>query len=110
MKIVRTVYVVALVLLLAGAGNQIFAQNKAAEKTVIFEVSMHCTSCKTKIERDLAFEKGVKEVKADLERKIVTVKYVDGKITEDKLADAIKKLGYDVKVLSGEKKNESPIK
>lgn len=79
---------------------------KPTEKTVTYEVSMHCKSCAAKIERDIAFEKGVKEVTASLDTKLVTIRYVEGKTTEEKLAQAIKKLGYEVKTVMPEPKNE----
>lgn len=78
-----------------------FAQKKEI-KTVVYDVSVHCNSCKTKIERDVAFEKGVKEITASVEDKTVTVKYDSRKTDSDKIAGAIKKLGYEVKV-KGEK-------
>ncbi len=79
---------------------------KPTEKTVTYEVSMHCKSCVAKIERDIAFEKGVKEVTASLDKKLVTIRYVEGKTTEEKLAQAIKKLGYEVKIVIPEAKKE----
>lgn len=81
-----------------------YAQKKV-DKTVVYEVSMHCKSCKAKIERDLAFEKGVKEVTASLDEKMVTVKYDDAKTTPEKIAEAIKKLGYETKVVEEKKKS-----
>ena len=74
-----------------------FAQKKEV-KTVVYDVSVHCQSCKTKIERDVAFEKGVKEIEASVEKKTVTVKYDSRKTNTEKIAEAIKKLGYEVKV------------
>lgn len=84
--------------------TETYAQKKV-DKTVVYEVSMHCKSCKAKIERDLAFEKGVKEVTATLDEKLVTVKYDDAKTTPEKIAEAIKKLGYEAKVVEEKKKS-----
>jgi len=58
---------------------------------------MHCQSCKAKIERDIVFEKGVKEVEAALDKKLVTIKYDATKTDPEKIAKAIEKLGYTVK-------------
>ena len=63
---------------------------------------MHCESCKKKIERDIAFEKGVKSITVDLKEKTVTIKYNADKNTDEKLSEAIKKLGYEVKILKDE--------
>ncbi|KAB2867600.1 MAG: heavy-metal-associated domain-containing protein, partial [Bacteroidales bacterium] len=84
--------------------TETYAQKKV-DKTVVYEVSMHCKSCKAKIERDLAFEKGVKEVTATLDEKLVTVKYDDAKTTPEKIAEAIKKLGFEAKVVEEKKKS-----
>jgi periplasmic mercuric ion binding protein len=82
------------------------AQQKDDCKEVTIWASMHCQSCQKKIEREIAFEKGVKSVTVDLKEKKVTIKYKTDKNTDEKLADAIKKLGYDVKILSKEEKKK----
>lgn len=108
MKTLKMLFAVVIVtFFIAGSPSKTFAQDKPTEKTVQMEVSMHCNSCKNKIERDLAFEKGVKEVKADLEQKIVTIKYLDGKTDEEKLVKALKKLGYEATVIKETKKDEA---
>ncbi|HRZ41605.1 MAG TPA: heavy-metal-associated domain-containing protein [Bacteroidales bacterium] len=66
-------------------------------KTVKFSVNMHCASCQQKIMENLPFEKGVKEVKADLATKIVEVTYDAKKTDPEKIKAAIQKLGYEVK-------------
>lgn len=86
--------------------NKGLAQQKDNLKETKFWVSMHCESCKKKIERDIAFEKGVKSIAVDLKEKTVTVKYAADKNTDEKLAEAIKKLGYEVKVLKEEGKKK----
>ena len=51
--------------------------------------------CKDKIEKGLAYEKGVKDVDLDLETKVVTVQYSEKKTNYDKLVKVINELGYD---------------
>ncbi len=63
-------------------------------ETVVFETSMHCDKCVKKITENVSFEKGVKDLKADLSSKTVTVKYDPSKTDKSKLAAAIKRLGY----------------
>lgn len=61
---------------------------------VTFVTSIHCKKCVNKIEENLSFEKGVKDLKVNLNDKTVYIKY-DGKKTDvEKLAKAINKLGY----------------
>jgi copper chaperone CopZ len=55
---------------------------------------MTCNNCKAKIERHISWEKGVKDLKVNLDKKQVTVKYDPTKTTEDKLRDAITALEF----------------
>jgi copper chaperone CopZ len=75
------------------------AQEKKADKKkkteeVTFSVNMFCENCKAKIERHISWEKGVKDLKIDLDKKSVTVKYDPAKTNEEKLKKAISKLEF----------------
>jgi len=80
--------VLLLTLLLTGFA---YAQ-KTAEMTI--KTSVVCGMCKTKIEKELVFEKGVKEVKVDVEKKTVWVKYRSDKSSPEKVKAALSKIGY----------------
>lgn len=67
---------------------------KGEIKTVVFSTDLHCQKCVNKINDNLAFEKGVKDLKVDLKTHTITVKYDTSKTSVEKLAAAIKKLGY----------------
>ncbi len=67
-------------------------------------MSMTCESCKKKIERDIAFEKGVKDITVDLTKKTVTIKYKAEKNSDDKLLKAVEKLGFEAKIVEPETK------
>jgi copper chaperone CopZ len=98
MKTTKTIAAFALVaLMLAGASTEVKAQ-KGTEKTVVIEASMTCDNCKKKIERDIAFEKGVKSVEANVETKKVTIRFDSSKNSEEKLVKAVEKLGYTAKI------------
>lgn len=77
-------------------------QNKDV-KSVCIQASMTCMGCKNTIEKNIGFEKGVKAVKADLDTKLVHIEYVEGKNSPEKLAEAIRELGYDATVVDDEK-------
>ena len=74
----------------------VVAQNKKVNysKTVTFEVSMTCENCKRTIEKNIAYEKGMKDMKVDLEKKLVTLTFDTRKTSEEKLIEAFEKLGY----------------
>lgn len=66
--------------------------------TVVFDVEIDCGSCKAKIEKNLPFEKGVKEFEVSLENKTVQVIYRTDKTNEETLRKAIEKMGYKTTV------------
>lgn len=73
------------------------AKKKGEIKEVTFLVHLHCANCVKKVQENLAFEKGVKDLHVCLEDQIVSLKYDSAKTTEEALKAAIVKLGYPVK-------------
>ena len=71
-------------------------KKKVELKEVTFSVSLHCNNCVKKVQENIAFEKGVKDLHVCLEDQIVYVKYDAAKTSEEKLKAAIEKLGYPV--------------
>jgi mercuric ion binding protein len=69
-------------------------------ETISLWVNMHCASCQQKIMENLSFEKGVKDIRIDLEKKTVDVTYNIKKTDPGKIIAAIEGLGYEVKKLS----------
>lgn len=82
--------ILAAVLLAAPAASA--AKKKTV--TVTYEVSMHCKKCVEKLNDNLAFLKGVENLKISLEEKTVTITYNPAKTDEATLVQAIKKCGY----------------
>lgn len=81
-----------------------FAKTKAEnDTTVCFLVSMDCMACKQKIEKNIAFEKGVKTLDVNLAEKTVKVKYHKQKNNPELLKQAIEKLKYEVEIISAAK-------
>ena len=68
--------------------------SKKNTETVTFKTTIHCQNCVKKVNDNLSFEKGVKDLKITLEDKQVTVTYDPSKTDESTLAKAIEKLGY----------------
>ncbi len=73
------------------------AQSKKENKTTTFEVDLHCDACVKKVQSNIAYEKGVKDLNISLEKKEVTVTYRADKTSPDALKKAFEKLGYEVK-------------
>lgn len=79
-----------------------YAQDKKAKKNnkeqVVFDVSMTCHNCQKKIEKNIPFEKGVSDMKVDLDSKTVMVQYNPNKTNVGDLQQAFKKLGYEANI------------
>ncbi len=100
------VFIITLVMML-GLGMTIQAQKPKSDKEkIVFDVSMTCESCQKKIEKNIAFEKGVTDLKVDLPNKTVLIEYKPSQTTVEKLQAAIVKLGYDVKIHNSEQKTK----
>ena len=82
----------------AGTPSAVYQNDKKDVKkkteTVTFKTSMTCKNCVKKIEGNIPFEKGVRDLKVSLEDKLVTITYDPSKTDEETLCKAIEKLGY----------------
>lgn len=69
----------------------------SAQKTqeVKIKTSAQCDMCKDRIESNIAFEKGVKDLYLDMESMELTVVYKTSKTDVNALRNAIANLGYD---------------
>lgn len=71
------------------------AAAKANSATVQFKTSAVCDMCKARIEKSLAYEKGVQSAILDVPSKVLTVTYRPDKTSESALRTAVQKTGYD---------------
>ena len=81
------------------AFSTVFAQSakKNEKETVTFTVkNMSCDNCVKKIEKNIAFEKGVTDLQCQLSTKSLKVTYRTDKTNEKQLIAALKKIGYEV--------------
>ena len=100
---ISAVFMFSLFVLMFTANTSISQTKATADKytKVVYSVSVHCESCKEKIGKALAYEKGVKSFSVDVEKKLVTVTFDAEKTNKETIAKVIEKLGYDVKVAAG---------
>ena len=71
----------------------------AALVQVIFASSVDCPKCSKKVEENIAFEKGVKDMSVDIEKHTITVLFNPSKTDTLKLKNASNKLGYTADVI-----------
>ena len=106
MKVVRLVLIMVVVL---SAAMSVNAQKKN-EKTVIFNANLHCESCKAKVEKNIPYEKGVKDLKVDMKTQTITVTFREDKNTIEKLNIEVKGIegnNTSAKTQTGEKCEKS---
>ena len=65
---------------------------KANKQVVVLSVDIHCQGCIDKIMKNIAFEKGVKDLVCDLDTRTVTVTYDANKTDVPALLEAFKKI------------------
>jgi len=67
-----------------------------------FKTSAVCDMCKARIEKSLAYEKGVQSAVLDVPTKVLTVTYKADKTTAAALRTAVQKTGYDADELTAD--------
>jgi len=97
----------AIVFYLAIGCTPLYAQDtKKGVEEVCFNVSMSCHNCQNKIEKNIPWEKGVKDLKVNLEEKTVTIKYDAKKTTVEKLKTALEGLDFTCSIATDVKEKE----
>ena len=92
----KTIIIIITALMAFSVSLSAGPKKKADLKEVTFSVHLHCENCVNKVQENIAFEKGVKDLKVSLENQTVFVKYDANKTSEATLKAAIGKLGYPV--------------
>lgn len=72
---------------------------KPDKQVVVLSCDLHCQGCCDKIMKNIAFEKGVKDIVCDLKTKTVTVTYDANKTDVPTLLKAFEKIGKPAKVI-----------
>ena len=67
-------------------------RERGSRQTVVLAVDIHCQGCCDKIMKNIAFEKGVKDLVCDLDTKTVTVTYDASKTDIPTLLKAFEKI------------------
>ena len=69
------------------------------KRTVVLHCDLHCQGCCDKIMKNIAWEKGVKDLVCDLRKKTVTVTYDTRKTALETLLKAFEKIGKPATLL-----------
>jgi periplasmic mercuric ion binding protein len=83
-----------LLMLLLSAATPLFAQSKIGPTALAIHTNAICDMCKSTIETELVYEKGVKAVEVDLDKNLIYVEIDRQKTDAIKVRKAITLLGY----------------
>ena len=86
----------------ASAANGPSAKRSNSRQTVVLSCDLHCQGCCDKIMKNIAFEKGVKDLVCDLDTKTVTLTYDTTKTDLPTLLKAFEKIHKPAKVKEAE--------
>lgn len=82
-------------LFISGTVNAQAPADAEKKATIKIKTSAECDMCKKRIEKEMAFIKGVKKADLDLATRVLTVTYLTKKTNPDAIKAAIAKIGYD---------------
>jgi copper chaperone CopZ len=104
------IYSTLLILVFILSPNVIKAQKNKEQKTVKLQTSAHSENCKAKIEKTLAYEKGIVKSELDRETQILTVTYKPNKTDVEKIIKVIANLGHEATEIIEPKEEKIEIK
>ncbi len=99
-------FLIAVAILFVGLTTTFAKEKKEQVKEVTYTCSVDCHACKEKIMKNIPYEKGVKKVVVDLDKKLVTVAFREDKNSTENIEKALEDLGYEAAV----KEKEAPKK
>ena len=101
MKRILTIMICAMFALTMASAQETKKKSNSVTTKFLVE-SMSCENCVKKIEKNIAFEKGVTDLKCELKTKTVEVTYRPDKTNDEKLMAAFKKIDKPAKVVKKE--------
>lgn len=77
--------------------RNIQGQNKNKYDEVTLSANIHCVSCQKKIESKLPYEMGIIDMKVDVSKKQIWIKYNNTKTDKKKILETLEKMGFPAK-------------
>ena len=102
----RNIFITLLVCILCAVFCTPAFAAKADKQVVVLSCDLHCQGCCDKIMKNIAFEKGVKDIVCNIEEKTVTVTYDANKTDVPTLLKAFDKIGKPAKVKEPKQDNK----
>ena len=101
MKNLITIMIIAL---MTSFTTTVKAQKAKKTEEITIKTSTQCSMCKERIEKVMAYEKGIISSTLDVDKAIFTVVYKPAKTTPEKIRLAISKTGYDADDVKADEK------
>lgn len=92
-------FITIVMTLLVSSMVLVSAKPKAQLREALYQTNLHCKNCAAKIQDNVAFEKGVKDLSIEVDAKTVKIVYNPAKTDAKKLEEAIRKLGYTAELI-----------
>lgn len=92
----KRIVVLSLLAIVLGGLN---ASAKNMRKVTFKVQQMVCQNCEKKVQKNIAFEKGLKDLKTNLQDKTVTIVYDADKTSIEELKKGFAKFNYEAKVI-----------
>mgnify|MGYP000144413140 CR=1 FL=1 len=80
------------------------AQQVKSKETIVIKTSTECNMCKERVEKEMAYTKGIISSSLDVDKAELTVVYKSHKTTPEKIRKAISEIGYDADNIKANKK------
>jgi copper chaperone CopZ len=100
----KTIIISILIILTNLLSTDIKAQKIKKTETVVVKTSTQCGMCKQRLEKAMAYEKGIVSSKLDVEKAEFTIIYKPTKTNPEKIRLAISETGYDADKISANPK------
>lgn len=94
MKIFKIIALAVLLFVSADADAADRKKNKDNVAEVWYAIEIDCPSCETKLFEQMAYLKGVMDLKIDIEKQTIWIKYRTDRTDKTVLAENLKKTGY----------------
>jgi len=101
MKNIATLIIVTLI---AFSSSNVNAQKVKKEETIVIKTSSECNMCKERIEKEMAYTKGIISATLNVEKAELTAIYKPHKTSPEKIREVISNLGYDADTIKANKK------
>jgi len=101
MKNIATLIIVTII---AFSSNNVNAQKSNKKQTIIIKTSTECNMCKERVEKEMAYTKGVTSATLNVAKAELTVIFKKNKTDATQIRQAISNLGYDADTIKANKK------